>query len=41
MYIYMNDNEDEVNVKVNELITKLNELVDNDEMKMYKDDLYE
>jgi hypothetical protein len=37
----MNDNEDEVNAKVNELLSKLNTLVEEEEMKMNINDLYE
>ena len=37
--MYMNDNE--VNVKVNELLSKLNTLVEEEEMKMNVNDLYE
>lgn len=39
--MYMNDNEDEVNAKVNELLSKLNTLVEEEEMKMNINDLYE
>ena len=37
----MNDNEDNVNTKVNELLRKVNTLVEEEEMKMNINDLYE
>lgn len=39
--MYMNDNEDNVNTKVNELLRKVNTLVEEEEMKMNINDLYE
>ena len=41
MLMYMNDNEDNVNTKVNELLRKVNTLVEEEEMKMNINDLYE
>ena len=37
----MSDNEERENNKVNELVHRLNELIENDDMKMYQEDLYE